>query len=58
MRREVVWRLPTSSRIRQMLTNPTYAGAGLRAHGDQDRRRTRARDTRGADEDLATSGRC
>jgi DNA invertase Pin-like site-specific DNA recombinase len=25
--REVVWRLPTSSRIRQMLTNPTYAGA-------------------------------
>ena len=24
--REVVWRLPTSSRIRQMLTNPTYAG--------------------------------
>jgi DNA invertase Pin-like site-specific DNA recombinase len=25
--REVVWRLPTLSRIRQMLTNPTYAGA-------------------------------
>src|SRR4051812_15800777 len=25
--REVVWRLPTSSRIRQMLTNPAYAGA-------------------------------
>ena len=24
--REVVWRLPTSSRIRQMLTNPAYAG--------------------------------
>ena len=24
--REVVWRLPTESRIRQMLTNPTYAG--------------------------------
>jgi excisionase family DNA binding protein len=24
--REVVWRLPTLSRIRQMLTNPTYAG--------------------------------
>jgi excisionase family DNA binding protein len=24
--REIVWRLPTSSRIRQMLTNPTYAG--------------------------------
>ncbi len=25
--REVVWKLPTSSRIHQMLTNPTYAGA-------------------------------
>src|SRR3954452_1241041 len=25
--REVVWRLPTASRIRQMLTNPAYAGA-------------------------------
>src|SRR5947209_210353 len=25
--REVAWRLPTLSRIRQMLTNPTYAGA-------------------------------
>ena len=24
--REVVWRLPTSSRIHQMLTNPSYAG--------------------------------
>jgi hypothetical protein len=24
--REVVWRLPTLSRIRQILTNPTYAG--------------------------------